>query len=140
MELAEALDLARRRTQGVLVTIGREGRPQLSNIVYSMNDQGVAQISTTADTVKIRNLGRDPRCSLYVVGDHFFQYVVLDAMAELSAVSEALDDDVVEMLVQTYRAVSGEHPDWNDFRTAMVRDRRLLDTVRPERAYGMVAR
>ncbi len=138
MELAEALDLARGRTQGVLITIGREGRPQASNIMYAMDDKGAAGISTTASTVKTRNLGRDPRCALYVAGDHFFQYVVIDGTADLSAVSEAPDDAVVEKLVQIYRAVSGEHPDWNDFRAAMVRDRRLVVTVRPEHAYGML--
>ncbi|HEY8675043.1 MAG TPA: PPOX class F420-dependent oxidoreductase [Candidatus Dormibacteraeota bacterium] len=138
MKLAEALDLARGRRQGALVTIGREGRPQISNIMYAMDVEGAARISTTASTIKTRNLGRDPRCSLYVAGEHFFQYVVLDGTADLSAVAEAPEDDVVDVLVQIYRAVSGEHPDWNEFRTAMVRDRRLVVTVRPEHAYGML--
>jgi PPOX class probable F420-dependent enzyme len=138
MELADALDHARARRQGVLATIGRQGRPQLSNIVYAMDDQGDARISTTAGTVKVRNLRHDPRCSLYVAGDHFFQYAVIDGTADLSAVSERPDDEVVETLVQVYRAVSGEHPDWDDFRAAMVRDRRLVVTVRPEHAYGML--
>jgi PPOX class probable F420-dependent enzyme len=140
MELGDALDLARGRQQGVVITIGRQGRPQITNIMYAMDDLGAARISTTADTVKVRNLRRDPHCSLYVPGQHFFQYVVLDGTAHLSAVAASPHDLVVETLVQIYRAVSGEHPDWNDFRAAMVRDRRLVVTIRPEHAYGMLGR
>jgi PPOX class probable F420-dependent enzyme len=138
VELAEALDLARGRHQGALLTIGREGRPQISNIAYAMDDDGVARISTTADTVKARNIARDPRSSLYVPGGHFYQYVVLDGTAVLSAVAAAPDDPVVGVLVQIYGAVAGEHPDWDEFRQAMVRDRRMVITVRPEHAYGML--
>jgi PPOX class probable F420-dependent enzyme len=138
MELADALELARGRRQGAVLTIGRQGRPQISNVLYVMDDEGAARISTTAGTVKVRNLRRDPRCSLYVPGDHFFQYVVLDGTAELSAVAASPTDDVVEMLVRYYRTVSGEHPDWDEYRAAMVRDQRLVVTLRPEHAYGML--
>jgi PPOX class probable F420-dependent enzyme len=140
MELAGALDLARGRRQGAVLTIGREGRPQISNVLYVMDGEGAARISTTAATVKVRNLRRDPRCSLYVPGEHFFQYVVLDGTAELSALATSPDDEVVEALVRYYRAVSGEHPDWNEYRAAMVRDQRLVATIRPEHAYGMLGR
>jgi PPOX class probable F420-dependent enzyme len=140
MELAQALDLARGRQQGAVLTIGRQGRPQISNVLYVMDDAGAARISTTADTVKVRNLRRDPRCSLYVPGEHFFQYVVLDGTAALSAVATSPDDDVVEALVSYYRTVSGEHPDWDEYRAAMVRDHRLVASIRPEHAYGMLGR
>jgi PPOX class probable F420-dependent enzyme len=138
MDLATALDLARRRKQGVLVTIRREGRPQISNLIYAMDDRGVARISSTDDTAKVKNLRRDPRCSLYVPGDNFWEWVVIEATAELSAVAQALGDDVVEGLITLYRSVSGEHPDWDEFRQAMVQDKRLIIQVQPERAYGML--
>jgi PPOX class probable F420-dependent enzyme len=138
MDLATALDFARRRKQGVLVTIRREGRPQISNLIYAMDDRGVARISSTDDTAKVKNLRRDPRCSLYVPGDNFWEWVVIEATAELSAVAQALDDDVVEGLITLYRSVSGEHPDWDEFRQAMAQDKRLIIQVQPERAYGML--
>jgi PPOX class probable F420-dependent enzyme len=138
MDLATALDFARRRKQGVLVTIRREGRPQISNLIYAMDDRGVARISSTDDTAKVKNLRRDPRCSLYVPGDNFWEWVVIEAAAQLSAVAQALGDDVVEGLITLYRSVSGEHPDWDEFRQAMVQDKRLIIQVQPERAYGML--
>jgi PPOX class probable F420-dependent enzyme len=138
MDLATALDFARRRKQGVLVTIRREGRPQISNLIYAMDDRGVARISSTEDTAKVKNLRRDPRCSLYVPGDNFWEWVVIEAAAQLSAVAQALGDDVVEGLITLYRSVSGEHPDWDEFRQAMVQDKRLIIQVQPERAYGML--
>lgn len=138
MELTTALAFSRARRQGVLATIGRAGRPQLSNIVYAMDEQGAARISTTAEAVKVRNLRRDPRCSLHVGGDSFFQYVVIDGAADVSVVAGAPGDEVVETLVGIYRGVSGEHPDWDDFRSAMVREHRLVVTIRPDHAYGML--
>ncbi len=136
MELAEGLDFARRRHQGVLVTRRADGRPQLSNIVYDL-DGDVARISVTDDRAKTRNLRRDPAASLYVPGDSFWSYVVLDGKAELSAVASAPDDSTVEELVALYRAVRGEeHPDWTEFRSVMVSERRLVVRFRPAHAYG----
>jgi len=94
-------------------------------------------VSLTDDRAKTKNLRRDPRASLYVLGDNFFQYVVLEAAAELSPVAAAPDDDTVDALVAYYRAGQGEHPDWDEYRAAMVADRRLVLTLRPERAYGL---
>jgi PPOX class probable F420-dependent enzyme len=122
--------------QGVLVTLKRDGRPQLSNISHVVDDD-VARISLTDDRAKTRNMRRDPRVSLYVTAPDFWSYVVADGTAELSAVAADPHDDVVEALVAQYRAVRGEHDDWDDYRAAMVRDRRLLCTVRIERVYGM---
>jgi PPOX class probable F420-dependent enzyme len=137
MELTEALNFARDRKQGVLATIRSNGRPQLSNIMFVPGDDDTLVISVTGDRAKTANLRRDQRASLYVLGDNFYQYVVIEATAELSAVAADPHDDTVEKLVAYYRAGQGEHPDWDDFRTAMVADRRLALTLHPERAYGM---
>jgi PPOX class probable F420-dependent enzyme len=138
MDLTEALAFARDRRQGVLVTIRANGRPQLSNILFVPGSGDTLLVSLTDDRAKTKNLRRDPRASLYVVGDTFFQYVVLEAAAELSPVAAAPDDATVDELVAYYRAGQGEHSDWDEYRAAMVADRRLVLTLRPERAYGLV--
>jgi len=138
MELTEALNFVGDRKQGVLATIRANGRPQLSNILYVSGDDGVLRISVTDTRAKTGNLRRDPRASLYVVGDNFFQYVVIEARAELSPVAADPHDDTVAQLIAYYRAGLGEHPDWDDYRATMVADRRLLLSLHPERAYGMV--
>jgi PPOX class probable F420-dependent enzyme len=137
VELDHALAFAGARHQGVLATIRRDARPQLSNIVYRL-DGGVARISVTADRAKTRNLERDPRAALYVVGDDFWHYVVLDGMAELTPVAGAPDDATVGELVGLYRAISGEHPDWDEYRRVMVDERRLVVRLSIDRAYGML--
>jgi PPOX class probable F420-dependent enzyme len=138
MDLTDALAFVRARRQGVLATIRANGRPQLSNIMYVPADDGSFMISVTDTRAKTANLRRDPRASLYVLGDNFWQYVVLEAAAELSPVALDPHDGTVDRLVAYYRAGTGEHPDWEEFRAAMVKDRRLALTLRPERAYGMV--
>jgi PPOX class probable F420-dependent enzyme len=138
MDLTEALEFVLARHQGVLATIRSNGRPQLSNIMYVPGDGDTIRISVTADRAKTGNLRRDPRASLYVLGDNFWQYVVVEATAELSPVASEPHDATVNLLVEYYRAGSGEHPDWDEYRAAMVSDGRLVVTLRPERAYGIV--
>ncbi len=138
MDLTDALSFARDRRHGVLATIRANGRPQLSNILYVPGQGDSVTISVTADRAKTANLRRDPRASLYVVGDTFWQYVVIEAAAELSPVAADPGDDTVEALVAYYRAGQGEHPNWDEYRATMVADRRLVVTLHPERAYGMV--
>ena len=140
MELDAAFDFVRPRHQGVLVTLRADGRPQLSNIVYALDGEGVARISVTDTRAKTRNLRRDRRGSLYVPGDTFWSYVVADGTTELSPVAAAPDDPVADELADLYRAVQGEHPDWDEFRSVMVDDRRLVVRLRLERAYGVLAR
>lgn len=132
------LELLGEHGLGVLVTLKRDGRPQLSNVTY-VYDAGSRQvrISLTDSRAKTANLRRDPRASLYVNGPRGRSYAVIEGKAELSPVAQAPDDDVVEQLVDYYRAASGEHPDWDDYRVAMVRDRRLLFTMTVDHAYGM---
>jgi PPOX class probable F420-dependent enzyme len=137
MDLTEALSFVRDRKQGVLATIRANGRPQLSNIMYVPGDGDTFHISITDSRAKTRNLRRDPRASLYVVGDSFYQYVVLEAAAELMPVTTDPHDATADLLVDYYRKGSGEHPDWEEYRAAMVTDGRLILRLVPERAYGI---
>ena len=124
MDLENAMQFVREHRNGVLTTIRRDGRPQLSNVLYSVTETGVVRISITADRAKAKNLKRDARAALYVGRDDFWAYVVIDGIAELSPVAQSPGDDTVDQLVEMYRLGSGEHPDWDQFRTAMVNDQR----------------
>jgi PPOX class probable F420-dependent enzyme len=139
MELAEALEFVLARKNGVLTTIRANGRPQLSNILYVPAEGGVLHISVTDSRAKTKNMRRDPRVSLYVPGDNFWQFVVIEGTAQLTPVAADPTDDTVEQLVAYYRAGNGEHSDWDDFRATMVADGRLIAAVHPERAYGLMA-
>lgn len=121
--------------RGVLATLKRDGRPQLSNVDY-FAEPGLIRISTTANRAKVANLRRDPRASLYASTPGGGAYAVVEARAELTPVASSLDDPSVAELIEVYRGVQGEHPDWDDYRQAMVRDRRLVIRLRVERIYG----
>jgi PPOX class probable F420-dependent enzyme len=139
MEISEALEFVGARKNGVLATQKRDGRPQLSNIAYGVVD-GVIKISITATRAKYANLVRKPQASLYVTRDDFWAYVVIEADAEMSAVATKPDDPGVDELVAYYRALAGEHPDWDDYRKVMVEDKRVVLSLRPTHAYGMLNR
>ena len=127
--------------QGVLVTLRKDGWPQLSNVTYAWDaGEQTIRVSTTASRAKTRNLRRDPRVSFHVTTGDFWSYVVVDGRAELSEVAKDRNDAAVEELVDVYRTAQGEHPDWDDYRAAMVRDQRLVVRIRADRAYGMVHR
>jgi PPOX class probable F420-dependent enzyme len=138
MELQQAMAFVGGSRNGVLTTLKADGRPQLSNITYVVGDDGVIRISITDSRAKTRNLRRDPRVSLHVTSGDFWQYVVVEGTAELTPVAAATDDATADELVAYYRSVRGEHPDWDDYRRAMVAEGRLILRLRPERAYGMV--
>jgi PPOX class probable F420-dependent enzyme len=138
MDLTEALPFVKARKEGVLATIRANGRPQLSNILYVAGDDDVLRISITDTRAKTANVRRDPRVSLYVPGDNFWAYIVVEGTAELTPVAADPHDDTVEQLVAYYKAGNGEHPDWDEFRATMVADGRLILALHPERAYGMV--
>jgi PPOX class probable F420-dependent enzyme len=137
MEIAEALDHLATQRVGVLVTQRRDGRPQSSNVSYAVGDDGIIRISLTDDRAKTKNLRRTPVASLHVSRPDLWAYAVVDADVELSAVASAPDDATVEELVALYRSLQGEHDDWDDYRSAMVADRRLVARLRPTHAYGM---
>ena len=126
---------------GVLVTLKRDGRPQLSNVRHGYDsERRIVRVSVTDDRAKVRNLRRDPRASYHVTSPDRWSWTVAEGTAELTPVAADPYDDTVEELVELYRAVLGEHPDWDDFRGAMVRDKRLVLRLRVERAYGQRAR
>lgn len=137
MDPTAALDFARTQTRSVLVTIRRDGRPQLSNVLHAVFPDGRLGISTTADRAKARNLAREPWAALHVTREDFWAYVVIEADVELTPIAARPDDATADMLVEHYRAVLGEHDDWAAFREQQVADRRLLVLLRPSRAYGM---
>ena len=139
MELKSALDFIRSRQNGVLVTLKRDGRPQLSNITYGLGADGVVRISITADRAKFNNRRRDARASLYVSKEDFWGYVVIDADAELTPAAADPNDATVEELIVLYRDAAGEHPDWDEYRAAMVSDRRVVVRLHPRHVYGMGA-
>jgi PPOX class probable F420-dependent enzyme len=137
MELADAIAFARQHSQGVLTTLRRDGRPQLSNIIYGF-DGDRARISVTEGRAKTRNLRRDPRACLYIPGDSFWSYVVLDGTIELSDVARDPDDEVVDQLVALYRDARGEeHPDWREYRQAMATEGRMVASLHPVHGYGI---
>jgi PPOX class probable F420-dependent enzyme len=138
MELADALEFAKTIRHGVLVTTRSNTRPQLSNISYAVDGDGLIRISITADRAKYRNLVREPWAALHVTRDDFYAYAVIEGDVTLSEVAAAPDDDAVNELVDLYRSIVGEHEDWDDYRAAMVRDNRVVVRIAPTRAYGML--
>lgn len=123
---------------GVLATIKRDGRPQLSNVTYHFDPRELAiEVSITEPRAKTRNLRRDPRASLLVASDDGWSYAVAEGEAVLSAPAAAPGDDTVEALIALYRNVAGEHPDWDEYRRAMVTDRRVLLRMPITHVYGM---
>jgi PPOX class probable F420-dependent enzyme len=122
----------------VLATVKRDGRPQLSNVSYYFDARKVAiQVSVTEPLAKTRNLRRDPRASLLVSSDDGWSYAVAEGVAALTPPALARDDETVEALITLYRNIAGEHPDWDDYREAMVTDRRVLLTMPIAHVYGM---
>ncbi|MBI3690657.1 MAG: PPOX class F420-dependent oxidoreductase [Mycolicibacterium aromaticivorans] len=123
---------------GVLATIKRDGRPQLSNVTYHFDRRDlVVEVSITEPRAKTRNLRRDPRASILVSSDDGWSYAVADGNAALTPPAAEPHDDTVEALVALYRNVAGEHPDWDDYRRAMVTDRRVLLKLPISHLYGM---
>jgi PPOX class probable F420-dependent enzyme len=136
MELDQALAAARATHQSVLTTLRRDGKPQLSNVLHAVGDDGVIRVSTTADRAKYRNLRREPWAALKVDGESFWAYAVIEADASFSEVAADPQDAAVEELVEVFRSISGEHSDWDDYRRSMVAEQRVVVRLTPTRAYG----
>ena len=127
------------RGVGVLATLKRDGLPQLSNVAYAHDSAArTLSVSVTDDRAKTRNLRRDPRASMYVTTDNRWAYAVAECTAEPAPVTTDPNDDTAKALVDLYRAVSGEHPEWDEFRAAMIAEKRLVLRLRVQRFYGMV--
>lgn len=129
--------LAAHRRPGVLTTIRRDGRPQQSVVFHHFDaDTSTLLVSVTQDRVKTRNLRRDPRATYFVMGDDPWQWVVAEGTAELGEVTTDPHDAAADDLVALYRALGGEHPDWDEYRAAMIAERRLVLRIHVERVYG----
>ena len=116
--------------RGVLATFRSDGRPQMSPVTVAVDDAGRVIISTREPSIKVRNLRRDPRVSLVGISDSFYgDWVQVEGTAEIVD-----GPDVVDLLVDYYRRASGEHPDWDEYRQAMIDDRRVLIRFEIERA------
>jgi PPOX class probable F420-dependent enzyme len=122
---------------GVLTTLKRDGRPQMSVVSHAL-DAGarVLRVSVTDTRAKTRNLRRDPRASYLVTSESVWQYAVAEADAELSPVTTDPHDATADELVDLYRTLAGEHPDWTEFRAAMVAEGRLVLRLHVTRVYG----
>jgi PPOX class probable F420-dependent enzyme len=131
----DALTFLREHHRAVLATFRADGRPQLSPVLCAVDDDGWVLVSTRETAVKTRNLRRDPRISLCVFSDRFFgEWVQVEGQAEIVALPGAMD-----LLVDYYRRVSGEHDDWEDYRAAMRAERRVAVRFTIERAGPNVA-
>lgn len=125
-------------TRGVLVTLRRDGRPQLSNVLYAFDPRtSQVRVSVTAERAKTRNAARDPRVGLHVSSADFWSYVVADGAATVGSVARDPHDEAADALVDLYRTLAGEHPDWEKYRSAQVSEGRLVLTLAVERTYGM---
>ncbi len=130
MDIEEARRFVQQHHRAVLVTNRSDGRPQMSPVLAGVDGAGNIVISTRETALKTRNLRRDPRASLCVMNDAFFgEWIQIDGTAAIISLPEAM-----EPLVDYYRRVVGEHPDWEDYRRAMVRDKRVLLRIAIERA------
>ena len=133
MNEAQARDFIARTTRGVLATIKRDGRPQLSNVSYTLDDDGRIKISVTRDRAKTRNLLRDPRATLLVLGEDWHQYIVVEARTEVQDGPHTLPE-----LRRIYERISGApHPNWSEFDEAMLRDGRVILALSIERLYPL---
>jgi PPOX class probable F420-dependent enzyme len=122
MDLEHARDFLREHHRAVLATNHPSGRLQLSPVGVGIDGAGRAVVSTRETARKTRNLARDPRAVLCVMTDAFYgEWVQVAGEAEIVRLPEAM-----EPLVDYYRRVGGEHPDWDDYRAAMRRERRVL--------------
>ena len=134
VDLAGLLDFVRARHRALLLTTRGDGRPQASPLACGVDSAGRLVISTYPERAKTRNARRDPRVSVIVLSDEWNgPWVQIDGTAE---VIDAPDS--VEPLVEYFRVISGEHPDWDEYRAAMVRQGKSLIRVSPQR-WGPIA-
>ena len=139
MELSQAIAWAAERRLGVLITIRSDGRPQSSDIVYTVSEDAFV-ISVTAGRAKTANLRRDPRAVLHISDEKAWSYVSLDGTVELSPVTTSPGDATSDALVDYYeRVAGGPHPDWDEYRQAMIDERRLIARFTPTSAAGHIS-
>jgi len=129
MDLDEARSFLREHHRGVLATVRADGRPQMSAVSVAVDDGGRPMVSTRETAYKVRHIRRDPRVSLCVTSDDFWSWIQVDGTATVIPLPDA-----TEILVDHYRTLAGEHPDWDDYRRAMQEQQRVIVRVDIERA------
>ena len=130
MDLDQARDFVTANHRGVLLTYRSGGGPQMSPVVAGVDSDGYIVVSSRETAYKVKNLMRDPRASVCIFADGFYgEWVQIDGHAEVVLLPEAM-----EPLVEYYRQLSGEHPDWDEYRAAMREERRVLIRISPRRA------
>ncbi|MBL7498581.1 PPOX class F420-dependent oxidoreductase [Frankia sp. CNm7] len=130
MDADAAREFVRENHRAVLATRRRDGGPQLSPVTVGVADDGLIIISSRLTAYKVRNIQRDPAVELCVLNDGFFgAWAQISGQADIVELPAAMDG-----LIAYYRGISGEHPDWDDYRAAMVRDQRCLIRVTIESA------
>lgn len=130
MDIEEARAFIGGNHRAVLATIRSDGSPQLSPITLGLDDAGRVIISTRETAMKVHNLRRQPRAWLCVLNDGFFgDWAQVEGDVEIVPLPEAMD-----LLVEYYRSISGEHPDWDEYRQAMVDQRRVILRITVDRA------
>jgi PPOX class probable F420-dependent enzyme len=135
VQRVDALEFVSQNHRAVLITHKPDGGLHTSPILVGIDGDGYLVISTQEAAHKVRNLRRNPRATLCVFTDNFYgKWIQVDGTADLIPLPDAM-----ERLIDYYRRISGEHPDWDDYRNAMERDRRLIiriaiDKVGPARA------
>jgi PPOX class probable F420-dependent enzyme len=135
VERNELLEFVRPRHHGVLLTKRRDGWPQSSLVTMGVGDDGSILVSSYPERAKIHNLRRDPRASMVVMSDAFDgEWVQVDGTATVTDIPESVDG-----LVEYFRVISGEHPDWDEYRQAMVRQGKSLIRIAIER-WGPIAK
>ena len=131
MDLDDARDFIRQHHNAVLATRRRDGAPQMSIIACNVDGDGRVVVSTRETAVKTKNLRRDARASVLVLPENgvYGRWIQVDGTATVLSLPDAM-----EPLVDYYRTTAGEHPDWDDYRAAMERERRVLVRIELERA------
>jgi PPOX class probable F420-dependent enzyme len=130
VNVEDALAVVREHHHAVLATRRRDGSIQMSPVACGVDREGRVVVSSRETAIKVKNLRRDPRASACVFSDRFYgPWVQVDGAAEILSLPDAM-----EPLVDYYRALSGEHPDWSEYRAAMERDRRVLIRISVDRA------
>ena len=130
MDTSEALDFLRQHHHGVLSVTRSDGRPAMSPVDATVDGNGFVVISSRETAYKVKHLRARPYASFCGFTDRFFgDWVQVEGPARIISLPEAM-----EPLVDYYRSISGEHPDWDDYRAAMERDQRVIIAITPERA------
>ncbi|MGH9288408.1 MAG: PPOX class F420-dependent oxidoreductase [Acidimicrobiales bacterium] len=130
MDVATAVAFIRQHHRAVLATTRADGTTQLSPVTPGVDDQDRVEISTRETAYKVRHLRARPYAALCAFTERFFgEWVQVEGPVEVVSLPDAM-----EPLVEYYRRISGEHPDWADYRAVMERDRRVILRLTVERA------